>query len=511
MDASDTKAVVLGAGISEELILAISAVAETTTVQGTPRYSRPTIELLRRALVCRNFARPIYELCHLVNALDACGGREGYIGLLFEGTASAPAFKGRVEQALARGRGFRRGGVERTAQGLALHYRDGIFQVSWTRMPFLTALIEFIAGVLSFAEIDAKLREMLTDPNHIAAVQRAANRVASLLNRYLGQHLESESNAARLRHIVEFLSRRGGDELTLDDEAVLAFWCEQCKHGDNELGFRAFRATFKAFVALYRTLLSGRARQAAEASGSLDMPGMAVSESDDQIDEGEDLDPEKLWDRLEAVTGEWTSPLDDFAEPPVDQVKFFTQREHDELELLMHCGPQGCQFPLSVLRSDVFGTVQARLPQALRRRAPAAEMLTLTDAVDAGYEDRRTAYVALEEHVRQLQKASLHVLRRSQQDGTAAPVIDLVAARAAEQAFKSFARQGFRDFNPEDADRVEAFRRAAEPLVKAGAVLRNYLEVLARLDRGEPRLSGWLEADRIVFRDCFRQIYGVVP
>ncbi len=499
MDASDTRAAVLRAGVSEELTLAVAAVAEATTAQGGLRHAPRTIDLLRRIVVCRNFALPVYELCHLVNALDACpGGRDGYVRLLFEGAASVASFKGRVEQALARRGGFRRAGVERTAQGLALRYRDGIFQVSWTRMPFLAALAEFLAGALSYADVDAALREMLADPASAAAVRGAANRMASLLNRYLGQHLESEANGVRFRQIVGFLAARdGGRELVLDDAAVLAFWVGECERGDSELGFRAFRATFEAFVALHRVLLFERTQRSAAGAVPLD------------AEAGVDPDPDEVADRLAGLTGEWSSPLHGFDEKPVDRVKFFTGREREDMNLLMECGPQARQFPLSLLRSDVFGAVQARLVQALRRRAGEAERAGLIDAVDDSYGDRHTVYAGLEEHVKRLQKAALHALRRAPAAGGEPAVVDFAAAREAEQAFKGFARQGFRDFDGKDPNTVEAFRQAAGPRVQAGETLRAYLGVLASIDAARPDLAGWFEADRPVFRDGLRRLYGV--
>lgn len=499
MDASDTRAAVVRAGVSEELTLALAAVAEATTAQGGLRHAPRTIDLLRRTVVCRNFALPVYELCHLVNALDACSGsRDGHVGLLLVGAASVASFKGRVEQALARRGGFRRAGVERTAQGLALRYRDGTFQVSWTRMPFLAALVEFLASALSYADVDVALREMLADPAQITAVQRAANRITAMLNRYLRQHLESELNGARFRQIAGFLAARDGDRgLMLDDAAVLDFWVNQCEAGDSELGFRAFRATFEAFVALHRVLLFERTQRAAAGAAPLD------------AETGLDPDPEAVADRLTGLTGEWVSPLHNFDEPPVDRIKFFTGREREDLNLLMECGPQARQFPLSLLRSDVFGAVQARLIQALRRRADEVERSGLIEAVDGSYGDRRTVYAGLQEHVKRLQKAVLHALRRAPAAESSPAVVDLAVAREAEQAFKGFARRGFRDFDDRDPYLTEAFRQAAGPLVQAGETLHAYLDLLASIDALPPGLSGRFEADRQLFRGALCRLYGV--
>jgi hypothetical protein len=57
---------------------------------------------------------------------------------------------------------------------------------------------------------------------------------------------------------------------------------------------------------------------------------------------------------------------------------------------------------------------------------------------------------------------------------------------------------------------MEAFQQAAEPLVRIGTVLRDYLEALARRDAGAPNLAGWMETDRAVFRGRFLKMYGAV-
>ena len=64
---------VLEAGKSSELTALLATVADATAMDGEPRFAPKTCHDLARAIVCRKYATGILQLCHLVNAVDACG------------------------------------------------------------------------------------------------------------------------------------------------------------------------------------------------------------------------------------------------------------------------------------------------------------------------------------------------------------------------------------------------------------------------------------------------------
>ncbi|MBT7977492.1 MAG: hypothetical protein HN557_12585, partial [Rhodospirillaceae bacterium] len=70
--------IIQGAGASAQLLADFRALAEATTMDGAPRHApRPVLNWLARVIVGReggpNRDTPLYELCHLVNAIEAGG------------------------------------------------------------------------------------------------------------------------------------------------------------------------------------------------------------------------------------------------------------------------------------------------------------------------------------------------------------------------------------------------------------------------------------------------------
>lgn len=113
MDAREATGRVLEAGKSAELNAAFRNVAEVTTPLGDLKYPPRVCRDLAQVIVCRNYAKPVLQLCHLVNAADACGrGRESYERFFFGGLHPIPRnFMTATEDALA-GCGWRRAGFE---------------------------------------------------------------------------------------------------------------------------------------------------------------------------------------------------------------------------------------------------------------------------------------------------------------------------------------------------------------------------------------------------------------
>src|SRR3954467_5260050 len=147
----------LRAGPEAGLMEDFRAIAEATTPCGESRYrERPVLEALARFLVRGgdgpNRDAAFYELAHLINAVDACGTSRDRRNAFFLGPEQAtPArFQARIDAALKQD-GWRRGGFVCTDDGLAMRYPDGAFAVRFTRMPFLAALYEFLAGMDEFA------------------------------------------------------------------------------------------------------------------------------------------------------------------------------------------------------------------------------------------------------------------------------------------------------------------------------------------------------------------------
>jgi sulfur carrier protein ThiS len=524
MDARRATQLVLEAGKSEELRAAFLAVAEITTPSGELKYPPKVCRGLAQAIACRSYAKPVLQLCHLVNAADACGrGRESYERFFFDNRrATSVSFKLFIREALA-ARGWRRAGFECTDEGVVIRYAGGVFNVAFSRMPLLAALFEFLIGIGGYRQVDEVLGRMLSDAHDHAAVETAATDLSKRIYGYLSRHLPSAQNAAKFNQILAFLENRSPDgAVVVDDEIVLQFWSDHAvKEGGRSGDFRAFRTVLDAFVAFSRALelaLDQTAVRRAAAIGS----DRAAKE----------VDPDELSD-LADLPGQWESPLRLLAEEPVDRIKFLTNREKDSLHLLLDTGPLSRQLPLSLLRAEVFGKVQARITQALRDK-DGGSLSRLIDCPDPeSYCERQAVYLDLSGRIERVMKAALHVLLRDRRTSDTGPVVAMrpndpiavfeqvietqisyepqeleSALKEAGQAFRAFSRKGFAEQDVEDPSVVEGFRYGAGILLTIAGEIDRFLETLTQMDQRDPGLAGWFHHDCGVFRTQFERLYG---
>jgi hypothetical protein len=524
MDAREATQLVLEAGKSEELRAAFLAVAEITTPMGELKYPPRVCRALAQAIACRNYAKPVLQLCHLINLADACGrGRESYERFFFGGRrATASNFKIFIQESLAV-RGWRRAGFERTAEGVAIRYAGSLFNVAFSRMPVLAALFEFLIEIEGYRPVDEILGRMLSGAHDQATIATAANALSKRIYGYLSRHLPSAQNAAKFNRILEFLENRSPDgTVVMDDEIVLQFWSDHAAKEDGRAGdFRAFRTVLDAFVAFTRALelaADQRAVGSASAIGS--------------NREAKEVDPDHLSD-LADLPGQWQSPLPLLAEEPVDRIKFLTNREMDSLHLLLDIGPLSRQLPLSLLRAEVFGRVQARITQALRAKDQGS-VSRLTECTDSeSYCERQAVYLDLRGRIERVMKAALHVLLRDRRTTDGGSVValrpnDPIAVfeqicetpvsndpqelesvlKEAGKAFRAFSRKGFAEREAEDPTVVEGFRYGAGILLTIAGEIDGFLDTLKHVDQQEPGLAGWFHHDRGVFRTQFGRLYG---
>jgi hypothetical protein len=306
--------------------------------------------------------------------------------------------------------------------------------------------------------------------------------------------------------------RADGEFVSLDDDTVFAFWRSHCaaeqKSGND---FRMFESVLSSFVNFIRAVeLAERGRSLAH----------AVPVGQD-FDAGEfDVSAERTMADL--VSEPWVSPLEVLAEPPADQVKFLTNREANELTMLMKCGPESMYLPLSVLRADVFGRRQRRLVQAMRLSAGPDEIASLADCGDAeSYGTRMDVLNGLGEQVETMTKAVAYIVLSAGEENVldhVASIVeavppDEVQARLAEgrKIYQRMSRKGFSSDVIDDPDAIEAFRVGGEALIALERCIRNYLDELRHLDDGDEDVATRFETDRAIFREMFETIYGVQP
>lgn len=521
----DSRWGILEAGKSSELSAALAAISEATALGGEPKYPPRICRELARIVVCRNYAKSVLQLCHLINAADACARRgESYERLLFGLPQATPRhFRDQLSSMLA-ANGWRRSGFSLESAAITITYDDGEFVVSFTRMPLLAALLEFIVGMEGYTAIDDILAEMLRAPS-VRAVGNAANAISRRIYAVLSNHLPSVQNMAKFNLILEFLAARGQDgEVEIGDGAVLDFWLD--KSGTDvgaDAGFRTYRTVLDAFMAFARALEIALDRRAAILAAPIGGDG-----------EAGEIDPESLYGLMDAP-GQWQSPLPLLEEDPASGIKFLTGREKDALRLLLEMGPLARSLPLSLLRAECFGPAQARLIQALRRVAPSGERRKMAELDDlADYRAQGKSYGELRRRVAKMMLASLHVLLRDRAlagsgnvaalpgrepaeifraiaDGPEPPPLppDEDVHEEAARAFRSVARQGFSEDLLEGRSVADGFRAGAGILQAIAQEIDAYLDRFAALDRHSPDLAERFGQDRAIFAKQFKRLYGV--
>lgn len=533
-----------------EISAELGAIFETisqATANDAPKFAPAVCRRLAREIVCRTYAGAIFELCHLARIGDAAFGRAGYEALFWGGgPARADGFRRRVTAAA--GRQGDCGGLIVSAAEARMVYGDGEFAVSWSRMPLLSALMEFLVSALGYETLDRALRCTPDTPPDRASISRAANGIARELYAFLKAHLPSAHAQRKFHLVMNFLRRRHGGRgigpQDLDDATVLDFWLFAAPGTDGEADFRKFETVFRAFVDLRSALAAGRDRARLQAPLPLG-PDRAAGE----------VDPADV-DAAIAHVESRRAPLDVLRAAPANAIKFLNKREVAAIALLMEAGDGALAMPLSVLRVLVFGAVQARITQSLRR-GDAGPPPAMASNHGAGYSGRRQRIRDTGDHLERVLLATFHVLASARHGeaitvllglrpeidltplaplvrgtrGTADNVVDFPSPAAgvqflsdtaadpencpdlaafaseAKAAFRRIARHGFHGAD-NGGGAVDGFADAVEALFAIRGQVERFLGRLSPAALAHGCWERQHAADRAVFDDRFRALYG---
>ncbi len=537
-DMAEAEQTIQGAGASGQLLADFRALAEATTADGAPRYAlRPVLNRLARAIVGReggpNRDMPLFELCHLVNAVEACGNAPDRQAMFFLSgrRVAASACAHQIDLALAED-GWRRQGFTRTGDGIGIDYRDGNFGINFGRMPFLIALYEFLCGMEDYdfySEFARIIDEMIVQADSVVAIQQAANAIARRLRRYRSAHLSFTPHNERFEAIYGFLRERSPElRVRITDGDVLDFWTRHSIGND----FRGSRTVFNAFANFIQALDGAAGGAAAEG---------ALRIGTDR-EEGE-VDPTD--GAMEFGThGDWRTPFAVLDEPPAARIKFFKKRgERENIELLMEYGPHAASLPLAFLRLESFGPVQSAITTDLQVKRGAQSVRRRIACEDCeSYAAKQAGFQTALAHVRNLQKATLYALSQATESQTTdispdgnvvslhagdpislfeaarqgddSPEIDgEAAARITEEAaraFRALTRKGFTDAALKDEAYLDGFREGAGAVLSIAAQIEAFLDAVERLAETPPGLDTRHREDQAVFSAQFAKIYGDV-
>ena len=355
-----------GGEVSDELAAILRSIAHIT-VTDEPKYSAAVCRRLVRWIVCRSYGGPLRELCHLIVASDrsiaAPSGVQGYETLFWgTGAARAAAFRAVFDNNISAD------GVERLKGGIGVTYADGTFGIAYTRMPFLSALMEFLVSVFGYADLDAQFRAMPAGQVTKGGVDALANDLARQIYHYLSAHLPSAQSHRKFRAVMSFLRQSDGGAVvgphSIDDDSVLAFWMFAANEAPTASGTGG---DFKSFKSVFRLMAAAREALAAASQASAIDRALPIGAdwAAGEIDPGE-ITPEAV-DAALAPIHERQAPFDVLRAAPASGVKFLKQTETSAIAPIVDYGSSALALPLSVLRFQVMGDLQARLTEALRR------------------------------------------------------------------------------------------------------------------------------------------------
>ncbi|MBA55694.1 MAG: hypothetical protein CMK89_14660 [Pseudomonadales bacterium] len=340
-------------GVSETLMGLFQSLRESPGLDGY-KYRGEDISRLERAIVFRNYGKACLELSYLLTAvlqIPPISSRHSSIVQFFWVKPNlSPA---RVRAAFAQWAvpevQAHNVGLSLTAEGIEQVIDKERFVISPTRVGFLGALLEFLAHVQPELLLEAE--QQLAAPT-MKTIRQFSSRLQKILYDYLEEHLVPAQLRRRLRFLMDWCLTQKAEEQTVNtfitDTEVFRFWQENADQEDS-LGYRRLRTAADDFIVLLKAMEFGRGQLEAEYAASIGL----------DVEAGE-WDPERLEQCCEELGMELTD-VGFLAKAP----KFFARADWVEPgQALMNLGTCALRLPLTVMRAEVLGSLQAKLLQA---------------------------------------------------------------------------------------------------------------------------------------------------
>ena len=430
-----------------------------------------------------------------------------------------------------------------------MEYLDGVFAIAHTRMPFLTALLELLVSTLGFDVVLKTIEDILVSSTTRAKIGETANTLSRRLYAYLNTHLPAATAQRKYRAATEFMAMHHNGNVRADDindYLVLAFWTAASNDDNGDI--KTYRKVVKLFINVRDALMASHQQAAMKQSLSI---------GSDR--ENGEIDPGTIDFALEEIH-ERRAPLDLLDTAPANQIKFLNKTERNTVELLIESGSAAEVLPLSIVRAEIFGDIQARLTQALRRGTAAETAITANQAAANGYDAGARRFEKIADTLERGLLASFYHLAMAGDDAAISillemrPQIDLsslaalisepeygadnvVTLRPAEDGTPSLttvlndqstcpalaefvadsrkiasriSRKGFAKPKSGSSEiEIEGFSTAADALLDIRKSLSRFTEKLRRVADAKGDWTNMDMTDREIFFNQFRQLYGV--
>jgi hypothetical protein len=332
---STATASLLHHGLSATLVGAFEALADQLERDGRPRFPDRTLRELRRIVLCRTYSGACLELGWWLWSLWRGGGPDAALRVVYvDGLVNAR----RALAALAEGRLVLPPGTRIDGTQCEVVADSATFVLHLGRLPLWTALLELLVF------IDPTVLRPDAGDELPGAI---ANRLQRVLYRFLAEHAQPLQQQRRLAAMLQWLAEQAPDDPAgaIDDTHIFAFWLDPPASAQDVV---RLRTVAEGFFSLRAALIAG---QRAVAAGH----ALAFEQLDQLLLVAEDaeqwLDPEAL-------------DLGLLCAPP----RFLTAKAAQALEVLAHFPDVVHRLPLTLARWQVWGGLQARWLEAVKRR-----------------------------------------------------------------------------------------------------------------------------------------------
>lgn len=518
-------------GVSDQLIQDLQAIEESADLNGKALYDQAAIYEMRCALLCRNYAKALWEYSH-------------YIALIEHESASG-VIEFFWEQEILSVSKFRHWLADVSNTSDALVEDQGVFRCRMGKREFrfnpkrinlMAAWTAFLVmvepGVL---EKLASFRESISEK----AIDEFAKYLKMALDRYLEPHLQAVHQQRQGRVLLSWLQSHATaaqSDVLLSDEQIVDFWQHNAHADDGD--FKRFVTVADCAYRLYEAMELSEAQKQIDGARSYhqDQWGDDASWLVDEVSQMSNS--ENLFESL--LGRDVLRSVVSLGDVPLKDIKFLTAKDAAYCEKFELAGSGLSALPLTFLRAQIYGLQQARISEDMRatrgrnlRQLIALEGITGLDA----WSDELSAQLgrirqtrlavtyilykyahplAMARVLESLNDEQKHVLSSQLEQQSETPLENQVAQhlaslapeeiKALETAFSKINRAGFKAL-PEQSQ-VENYLAGDKHLADLESLLGQYATHLAQsVKRHTDRAT--LEArDARLFSQTFARLYG---
>jgi hypothetical protein len=317
------------------------------------KYAAKTIDKLAQYVLCRNYGKACLELAYLcwpiVRHQDYSKGLLDFFWI--QEAISPSRFRSSLYPLTQHD--LHAPSVTLDQVGLVISDAKQDFTVSASRVMLLSALLELLVGNIPNIIEDIETQLSGADSK---CVGKLAKYLQKKLYEFLKLHLPTANLQQKYRYIHQWIGENGDVE-KLNDEAVLNFWIS----ATNVPGYVKFENVLVDIVD-YQFAYE-QVKVAREIS---------FSQSDLEHTSSPSITPDLEEDQAAWLYETIFELSEDIITPPiwlVDKPKFMTKKEYTCVALLFGLRRAVTQFPLSVMRSEVFGEWQNLIIQQTRDKS----------------------------------------------------------------------------------------------------------------------------------------------